>query len=192
MCVVAGCGKAVFARGWCGAHYAKWRKYGDPLVVKQRQIHGKTLRERFEQYTIKSDGCWLWIGNRDPNGYGRLNVNGTPMLAHRLSWTLHNSDIGDVCVLHKCDNPPCVNPVHLFLGSQTDNCDDMWSKGRAKPGHVIGMKHGMAKLNDEQVLQIRKNEESIPEASVKFNVSETNIRDIRNGKIWKHLLKETP
>jgi hypothetical protein len=191
MCSVIGCEKAVFAKGWCGAHYAKWRKYGDPLVVKQAQLHGKTLRGRFEQYTKKSEGCWLWIGHRDPNGYGRLNVQGVPMLAHRLSWTLHNGDVGDAYVLHKCDNPQCVSPWHLFLGTQSDNCDDMWQKGRARPGRLIGAAHGMAKLNDESAMRVRSDTRPLRIVASEYGISESTARDIRNGKTWKHI-KETP
>jgi hypothetical protein len=192
MCSIPGCDRKVQARGWCAGHYAKWKKYGDPTVVKQSQLHGKTLRERFEQYTRTSSGCWLWIGHRDPNGYGRLNVNGQPLLAHRLSWQLHNGDMGDSYVLHKCDNPQCVNPTHLFLGTQSENCDDMWSKGRAKPGHVFGEKHGMSKLTETQVLQIRSSEGSLRSLAKMFGVSSPVISDIKNGKTWKHLLKEQP
>jgi hypothetical protein len=192
MCSINGCPKPTFARGWCVAHYAKWKKYGDPLVVKQVQFHGKTLQERFDQYTDKTGDCWLWVGHRDANGYGRLNINGQPMLAHRVSWMIHHGDVGNSYVLHKCDNPQCVNPVHLFIGTQQDNITDMHTKGRSRQGHKIGSEHGMAKLNDGQVLQIRRNEESLSEAAIKYGVSETNVRDIRNGKTWKHLLKEQP
>lgn len=84
---------------------------------------------------VRSDSpqaCWEWIGRRLPFGHGHFDVaHGQPMLAHRYSWELVNGTIpDDLCVLHRCDNPPCVNPAHLFLGTRTDNNRDKSAKGR--------------------------------------------------------------
>lgn len=190
MCSIDGCPKPILARGLCSAHYMKWKKYGDPSVVKQAQIHGKTLTERLEQYTKKTSECWLWVGNQDPNGYGRLNVRGKPMLAHRLWWASANGDPGKMHVLHKCDNPQCVKPEHLFLGTQTDNLKDMHNKKRGRQGHMFGEDHGMAKLTEQQVREIRHSRDTVTALSKAYFVSKTNISDIRSGKTWKHI-KET-
>lgn len=92
------------------------------------------LRERFWAKVTKGDGCWLWTGHRLKHGYGVISVGGRkgrPELAHRVAWVLTNGAIsGDQAVLHRCDNPPCVRPDHLFLGSQADNMIDMRTKGR--------------------------------------------------------------
>ena len=86
---------------------------------------------RFWSKVVKADGCWEWTAYRDPLGYGRLNVDGVPVLAHRLAYELEHGAIPDgMCILHRCDNPPCVNPDHLWLGTQADNSLDMASKGR--------------------------------------------------------------
>lgn len=78
------------------------------------------------------DACWEWTRGRDPHGYGRFATPNSD-LAHRASWELHNGPIpAGLNVLHHCDNPPCVNPRHLFLGTQKDNVDDMVAKGRAR------------------------------------------------------------
>lgn len=76
-------------------------------------------------------GCWLWEGATIRSGYGRHNINGVQMGAHRASWIIHNGDIPDgMHVCHKCDTPPCVNPDHLFLGTHADNMRDMQAKER--------------------------------------------------------------
>lgn len=78
----------------------------------------------------KSSGCWEWVGGRDKLNYGVCVGSRGFTRAHRESFRLTNGEPGDLCVLHKCDNPPCVNPAHLFLGTRRDNMQDMISKGR--------------------------------------------------------------
>ena len=93
----------------------------------------KPLADRFWGLVDKTAGCWLWVGYVNNCGYGRLRpAHSQPKVgAHRLSWELTNGPIPDrMCVLHKCDNPACVNPEHLFLGTVQDNVNDMRQKGR--------------------------------------------------------------
>lgn len=110
------------------------------------------------------DECWLWRGARTKDGYGVLIKQSSPKrlvhLAHRLSWELRHGPIqGGLHVLHRCDTPACVNPAHLWLGTQADNNRDRDSKGRcgAKGGHVAdrrGANNGNAKLSDAQVQEV--------------------------------------
>jgi hypothetical protein len=92
--------------------------------------------ERFWQYVVETEGCWLWTGTINKAGYGQITPRkGHKALAHRLSWMMLRGDIPPgMCVLHHCDNPPCVNPEHLFIGTAKDNMQDMYRKGRARPG----------------------------------------------------------
>lgn len=188
VCSVKGCKNKVLSRGWCAKHYARWRKYGDPLELKQKQLHGFTVEQRFWVNVNKTGKCWEWTGAPDRNGYGRLNIDGVPVLAHRISWELHNGKITSAeHVLHKCDNPKCVRPRHLFLGDQAANNADMIAKKRFRPGVSKGEMHGCAKLTDAQALEIRKSAERGVDLAARYGVTTTTIYDIKNGKIWRHL-----
>lgn len=184
-CEVETCMRSRYRRyRFCRPHYRAWYVYGDPLMKKQQQWHGLSVAERFLKYVKKTPSCWEWIGMRDANGYGRLNVHDLPELAHRLSWQL---SVGAVpvgkCVLHKCDNPSCVNPEHLYLGTQVDNIADMFQKGR---GH---MRRGrlQAILTDAQVQEIRKSNESGMTLATRLRVSPATISQIRHYKTRRNV-----
>jgi hypothetical protein len=92
-----------------------------------------SVKERFFRKAIPepNTGCWLWEGYEPPNKYGKINIKGKQKLAHRVSYEINIGSIPDgMNVLHKCDQPACVNPDHLFIGTQQDNIDDMWAKNR--------------------------------------------------------------
>lgn len=190
-CKIKDCNNKVCGRGLCSKHYAKWAKYGNPTEIRQEQKHGLTLKERFFAHVtvgITKGSCWEWTSFRDPNGYGRINIKNKPVLAHRLSWEIHKDNIPKgLCVLHGCDNPGCVSPRHLFLGTQKDNVADCIRKGRDNYGLVLGEKHGCSKLTEKDVLAIRSSEETGVILAKRYGVSTATISDVRKGHIWKHL-----
>ena len=102
--------------------------------------------------------CWVWIGYRDAFGYGQIGIGGRKLeFTHRLAWQLANGPIpAGLLVLHTCDNPPCVRPSHLFLGTHADNTADMMAKGRHRCVPLRGEQNGHARLTGDQVEDIRR------------------------------------
>jgi hypothetical protein len=144
--------------------------------------------ERFDYYTLRatSTGCWIWRGPKNRLGYGRIGVGkAVRELAHRFSWSLHRGAIpGDLCVLHKCDTPACVNPDHLFLGTRPENTNDMVAKGRVARGEAIPQH----KLTSTDVLDIRSQFASgltQLELAEKYKVHQSNIHYIVCRKSWR-------
>lgn len=156
--------------------------------------------QRFESRWMAEpmSGCWLWFGCQSKaDGRGRISINGKEEYAPRVSWLIHRGAIPEgLCVLHACDNPPCVNPDHLFLGTLVDNWDDMRRKGRGDCGRGSG--NGLAKLREEDVREIRRFHQrsglSVCEASrrltKRFKVHPVTIEYILRGRTWKHVVPE--
>lgn len=188
-CSVEGCGKHVLGRGWCAMHYNRWRKYGDPLTVKQVQLHGVTLAERMWSNVKVGDGCWEWCAGRDPNGYGRIGINEIPVLAHRVSYEIaHGVKLSPhQVVMHMCDNPGCVRPSHLRMGDHAANMADKMAKGRHVYGTSKGEAHGCAKLTDALVREIRASAETGVAIAARYGISTSQVSDIRNRRVWRHL-----
>ena len=144
----------------------------------------KDQGQSFWSKVNKTEGCWLWTAAINNNGYGVIRVNGRLVKAHRYSWELVNVRIPEgLCALHRCDVPACVRPDHLWLGSQVDNMSDKVSKSR----HAQGTRHGMAKLTDGKVREIRTAHGLHREIAARFGVSRATVRLIKSGKIWSHL-----
>ena len=137
----------------------------------------------------KVNGCWVWIAFREKDGYGRFKFNGKNIPAHRFSWINTYGEIPKgFLVLHKCDNPPCVNPEHLFLGTQKDNIRDMLIKNR--DNYSFGEKHGLSKLKDKYIPEIRnlyKDGNTIKYIAGVYEVSLMAIHRIIKGRAWKHV-----
>ena len=100
----------------------------------------KDVASRFWEWVRITDpeGCWEWVGAKSYNGYGRFSIGGRYYGTHRVAYELFGGSIPTgMCILHSCDNPPCVNPAHLRLGTQLDNMRDMHAKGRARQGGPV-------------------------------------------------------
>jgi hypothetical protein len=144
--------------------------------------------ERFWENIDKRspDECWPWKLKPDTFGYGRMKIKGKMKGAHREAWELTNGEIpAGMWVLHSCDNPPCCNPAHLFLGTSLDNARDRAAKGRSAHNKT------RAKLNESQVLEIRKlgrsgmSEYAI--AKMYTNIGRSNVHAILARITWKNL-----
>lgn len=153
------------------------------------------LIPRFWGKVDKSAGnyeCWLWTGRHDPKGYGYFDFSArSPRPAHRVAYLLAYGDFPqNLAVCHHCDNPSCVNPKHLFLGTLAENNRDMREKGRGKnPPRIIrrGANSPMAKLTEENARLIKKSTIPLKDAALMFGVSPGLISMIRNGRRWSHL-----
>lgn len=161
------------------------------------------LEERFWKRVKRSDGCWEWTGERTQWGYGTLRLyfkqdDGTErkphMGAHRLSWAIAHGDPGELCVLHRCDNPPCVRPDHLFLGTDGDNIRDCVKKGRfdrtAAALAISGERSHLAKLTNAQAVEIKRRRasgESLSALGREFGVTKQAIWAMTNGRSWNRV-----
>lgn len=154
--------------------------------------------EMFTKVVITQQGCWEYRGSRTKANYGRIWVNGKHHYAHRLSWEYSNkTSAEDLCICHHCDNPPCINPAHLFLGTPKDNAIDKAKKGRAKNGNIKGMQHVLAKLSESDVMDILINADrkrstkrrttSQIELAKKYGVAKSLIGRIVRGESWPHV-----
>ena len=144
-------------------------------------------------------GCWIWQGKSRSGTcglYGRIRVNGRNVAAHRFSWELHNrkSIPEKMFVLHTCDNPSCVNPNHLFLGTHQDNMDDKVAKNRQAKGDdfknrkpAIGERNGLAKLTKEKAMNIFLDDRPQRTIAKEHGISQTAVFHIKSKRAWRHI-----
>lgn len=167
VCAVGGCPKSPTCRGWCNTHYQRWYRYGDPTKILPRSgntsFRGDPLVRFHASYDEDADGCLIWNGGTDKNGYGRFfadaAAHGTPdtTKAHRWIFEVVHG-FAPPAVMHHCDKPPCVRISCLMPGTNAENNKDMIRKGRHGHGTVGGKRgqdHHKSTLTDGQVCEIR-------------------------------------
>lgn len=199
LCTTPNCGRPVRCRDLCKVCYSR--------AIAARSIAPLPPQPSEERFwsKVNKDGptmahmttpCWVWTAYADRKGYGRLQYGGNPSaIATRVSWRLaHGTGAGGLMVCHRCDNPPCVNPDHLFLGTARDNIHDMHAKGRqadvALTRH-IGEDSGAAKLTDNQVREIRAAYSAGAATQValaaRYGVTQGSVSKICRRATWTHI-----
>lgn len=154
------------------------------------KIDDKLVQE-FWAKVKKGQGCWEWTAYKNPLGYGRIGNARTNkwFMAHRLSYEINVGPIPDgLCVLHTCDNPGCVRPGHLFLGTREDNNHDRHLKGRDRPAK--GERHGRSKITDGDVREMRRLHKlgwAIPALATRFDISKSQVSGILSRRYWRHI-----
>lgn len=182
VCSVEACGRPHKSKGYCGGHYRRVRvgaQVDAPMESRRGKDHTLGV---LSQIDSAGGGCHEWTGYRDARGYGvygsGAKVFGT-QLAHRIAWIINFGPIPTgLSVCHHCDNPPCCNLAHLFLGTQAENMSDMARKGRQ-----------YSKLTADQVVEIRRglsSGKSRAELSSTYGVDVTTIGLIARGEWWRH------
>lgn len=163
-------------------------------MKKKRGGQSVSLTKRlWDKIEIKSKNeCWEWQGSTTSFGYGHIGKggrNGKTIVSHRIVWELNYGEIPKgMKICHKCDNPKCCNPRHLFIGTQADNLKDCRDKGRAKGGSLPGIKNPNAKLTEDQVKEIRelysRGNVYQRELANKYNITQTQVGLIIREKSW--------
>lgn len=160
--------------------------------VYRRRNGVRTAPDRFWSKVQRGSEheCWPWVGHRNRLGYGRFTyVRGMTQQATRIAWLLWHGSLppNDMFVCHSCDNPPCVNPNHLWLGTCKQNVQDMVQKGRHNPTPKRGEESNKAKLSAAQALEIYNSNEPHKVLAERYGVSATAIYWIKTGKNWSHV-----
>ena len=149
----------------------------------------REVKERFfEKINKNKNGCWEWTAATSTKGYGRFKINGRLYLAHRISFIIHKGSLGKSLACHSCDNPKCVNPSHLFKGTQSTNMIDCFKKGRLYVASGLPKGHKFsAIISDNKIINIKTAIEKGVKLTLiarRFKVKYQTIRDISSGRSY--------
>lgn len=185
ICSENGCDAKALTRGMCNKHYRRAFKAG-----KFEPVFGLPVALRLARGSVRNDktGCLEWAGAKNRSGYGKIGIgSNTKLTTHRVAWEEKNGPISKgMCVLHRCDNPACINTEHLFLGTFADNHKDMDAKGR-RASQKGTENNGHVKLNDEIIRKIRNDKRTLREIAKTFGITFSYAGSIKRGDRWKHV-----
>ena len=136
------------------------------------------------------DECWEWSAGKLKSGYGQFTYayhRGLSRLSHRISYLITRGELSDQLVCHTCDNRGCVNPTHLFQGTQKENMQDCLSKGRHFHAELKGEAHWKARLTESDIIAIRADTRKLTEIGKDYGCSKSHIRHIKRRRIWSHV-----
>lgn len=185
-CSIDECERPILARSWCAKHYDRWLRNGDPLI--NFGVLGDDPILRFwQRVNLTADDSRCWVYPIETKGdYPKVKINGKTWKANRFVWFLTHGYDTPMIVRHACDNPHCVNPKHLLEGTKRDNAYDAMERGR----NVKGETHGMSKLKEHQVREIRALvQQGTPLVHIAplFNIRTVTVASIRDRRTWKHV-----
>lgn len=191
-CEVNECGNIIVvkSRGFCDKHYTRWKRHGDPTHVTRGNTKGLSVEDKLIYYgwNVSQDrGCWEWKGKHPKSRYGKISLRGKDYLAHRAAYEVWVGPIPKgLLVRHTCDNPPCINPEHLKVGTAKDNARDKVLRNRTQDQR--GELGPRAKLTQAEVGQIREtySDGGVTQQALadQYGVTQTTIGLIVRNKTW--------
>lgn len=192
-CTIGGCRRTYAAKGYCSLHYNRWRRTGDPLTPAKPDRRGMSLEDHVNVVRDMTAGpmaCWPFTQAFGTTGYGRFMHDGVMRPAHVWAYELeHGSLATGLVVRHHCDNPPCMNPLHLVSGTHQENMDDKVRRNRQ--ARMPGTQHPGAKLIEAKVEAMRaakdRGEVTVAQLAAEHEVSRSLIELVLAGKRWKHV-----
>ncbi len=191
VCCIKGCDIKAYGLGMCRAHWERAKKYGTPVghPTMAARVYRKSSPERFWDRVRKTEACWIWEGGKDKDGYGMFHgtVHGMHITrAHRWSYATVRGPIPpNTLVCHTCDNPPCVNPDHLFLGSNAVNMADRKTKGHYAT--LLGAARPNALLDDEKAGSILKDPRPYLLIAKDYGISTSTVESVKIRRTWRHV-----
>lgn len=174
------------SRLYCGRKCAAAVKRLVAMAARQHVEKAQVIEAFLSHVEKRASGCWEWTG-ATYQGYGLFTCRPAGLVcerAHRVAWALfREAPPGNAWVLHRCDNPPCVNPAHLFLGDSAANASDMVQKGRQTKGE----RNARAKLREAEACSILRDLRLYREIAADYDISLVTVSDIKRGRSWGHL-----